>query len=312
MSIVIPKSLKMGDTVALISASGATPTERLQPAIEAVEKLGFRVVVGETCRTRHGYFGGDDALRAKEVNEMFANAEIDGIFCIRGGYGATRILPMLDLELISNNPKVFAGYSDVTALHTVFNQICGFVTYHTPMPSTEFIKENMDEYTWEYFIKSVTNTNWSDYLLENAKDDPLETLVSGAATGQLVGGNLTLVTASLGTPFEIDLKGKILFLEDIDENVQRIDRMLTQLSTSGKLNELAGILLGGWTDCGPMDAKNPENNLDLITVFEEILAPLNIPILMNVTCGHMLPTMSLPLGKTITMDATNKTIRVVG
>lgn len=312
MSIAIPKALKKGDTVALISASGATPTERLQPAIKAVEKLGFRVVVGETCRTRHGYFAGNDALRAKELNEMFANPEIDGIFCIRGGYGATRILPMLDLNMIAQNPKVFAGYSDVTTLHIVFNQQCGFVTYHTPMPSTEFIKEKMDEYTWEYFIKSVTNTEWSDYLLENAIGEPLETLVNGTATGQLVGGNLTLVTASLGTPFEIDLKGKILFLEDIDENVQRIDRMLTQLATSGKLKELAGILLGGWTDCGPMDTKNPKNNLDLNTVFEEILTPLNIPILMNVTCGHVLPTMSLPLGKTITVDATNKTIRVIG
>lgn len=312
MSLVIPKSLKKGDTVALISASGATASERLQPAIEAVEKLGFHVVVGETCRTRHGYLAGSDELRAKEVNEMFANPNIDGIFCIRGGYGATRILPMLDLELIKNNPKVFAGYSDVTALHIIFNQQCGFVTYHTPMPATEFIKPEMDDYTWDYFINSVTNTQWNGYFLENKSGEASTTITPGSATGQLTGGNLTLVAASLGTPYEIDVAGKILFLEDIDENVQRIDRMLTQLKLAGKLDQCAGIILGAWTDCGPLDRKNPENNLTLQQVFDEILAPLGIPILADVTCGHVLPTLSLPLGKTVKLDATNQTIEVVG
>lgn len=312
MSLIIPRSLKKGDTVALISASGATPTERLQPAIEAVEKLGFNVVVGETCRTRHGYLAGSDALRAKEVNEMFANPAIDGIFCIRGGYGATRILPMLDLEMIQKNPKVFAGYSDVTALHMVFNQQCGFVTYHTPMPSTEFIKPAMDDYTWDYFVNSVTNTEWAHYFLENKSGEEMQTITPGVATGILTGGNLTLVAASLGTPYEIDVTGKILFLEDIDENVQRIDRMLTQLKLAGKLDACAGIMLGAWTDCGPMDTKNPDNNLTLEQVFTEILAPLNIPVLADITCGHVLPTMSLPLGKTVTINATNHTIEVIG
>jgi muramoyltetrapeptide carboxypeptidase len=312
MTLTIPQALKKGDTVALISASGATPPERLQPAIEAVEKLGFHVVVGETCTARHGYLAGPDELRAAELNAMFANPEIDGIFCIRGGYGATKILPKLDLEMIKNNPKVFAGYSDVTALHTVFNQQCGFVTYHTPMPSTEFIKEQMDDYTWDYFINSVTNTEWKDYLLENVAGEEMKIVVEGTATGVLTGGNLTLVVASLGTPYEIDLQGKILFLEDIDENEQRIDRMLTQLQLSGKLNGLAGIILGAWTDCGPPNPKQPENSLRLETIIDEILTPLQIPTLMNVTCGHVLPTMSLPLGKTVALDATNKTIRVVG
>lgn len=312
MSLVIPKSLKKGDTIALISASGATAPERLQPAIEAVEKLGFQVVVGETCRARHGYLAGSDELRAKEVNEMFANPNIDGIFCIRGGYGATRILPMLDLELIKNNPKVFAGYSDVTALHIVFNEQCNFVTYHTPMPATEFIKPEMDNYSWDYFINNVTNTQWNGYFLENKLDEARSTITPGSATGQLTGGNLTLVAASLGTPYEIDVAGKILFLEDIDENVQRIDRMLTQLKLAGKLDQCAGIILGAWTDCGPLDRNNPENNLTLQQVFDEILAPLGIPVLAGVTCGHVLPTLSLPLGKTVSLDASKQTIEVVG
>ena len=308
----IPKPLKQGDTIGLISASGATPPEKLQQAIESVEKLGFKVIVGETCRAKHGYLAGPDELRAKEVNQMFSDPAVDGIFCIRGGYGATKILPLLDFDMIKRNPKVFAGYSDVTALHIAFNQICNFVTYHTPMPSTEFIQSKMDDYTWNYFIHSVTNADWSEHILANPIGQPMTTLVSGETTGQLIGGNLTLVAASLGTPYEIDTKGKILFLEDIDENEQRVDRMLTQLQLAGKLDDAAGFLLGAWTNCGPANPDHPENSLPLSTIFNEILVPLNKPTLMDVTCGHCLPTMSLPLGRTIHFNADSQIINVVG
>ena len=306
----IPKALKMGDTIGLIGASSATPQESLPLAIEAVEKLGFKVVVGESCRNRHGYLAGSDELRANDVNQMFSDSTIDGIFSIRGGFGATKILPLLDYKMIKENPKVFAGYSDVTALHIAFNQLCNLVTYHTPMPSTEFIKPEMDEYTWTSFMESVTLTE-NTYYLANPSKQEMTTLVHGKATGQLVGGNLTLVTASLGTPYEIDTKGKILFLEDIDEFERSVDRMLTQLKLSGKLDEVSGILLGAWTNCGPQNPKRPEHSLRLRTIFEEILVPLNKPILMDIACGHCLPTMSLPLGRTIFFDTETKTIEVV-
>ncbi|MCM3389663.1 LD-carboxypeptidase [Ureibacillus chungkukjangi] len=307
----IPKALKKGDTIGLIGASSATPRESLPQAIEAVEKLGFNVVVGDSCYKRHGYLAGTDELRANDVNRMFRDASIDGIFSIRGGYGATKILPLLDYEMIRDNPKVFAGYSDVTALHIAFNQLCDLVTYHTPMPSTEFIKPEMDEYTWSSFLESITLTKESNYYLANPTNQEMSSLVPGKATGQLIGGNLTLVTASLGTPYEIDTKGKILFLEDIDEYERSIDRMLTQLKLSGKLDEVAGILLGAWTNCGPQYPKRPEHSLRLQTIFEEILVPLNKPILMDVACGHCLPTMSLPLGRTIAFDTETKTIEVI-
>ncbi|MFC7684500.1 LD-carboxypeptidase [Ureibacillus sp. GCM10028918] len=307
----IPKGLKMGDTIGLVGASSATPPESLQPAIEAVEKLGFNVVVGDSCRERHGYLAGSDELRANDVNRMFQDPSIDGIFSIRGGYGATKILPLLDYEMIKKNPKVFAGYSDVTAMHIAFNQLCDLVTYHTPMPSTEFIKQEMDDYTWSSFIKAVTITEENSYYLSNPTNQEMTTLVSGKATGQLVGGNLTLVAASLGTPYEIDTKGKILFLEDIDEYERSIDRMLTQLQLSGKLEEASGILLGAWTNCGPQNPDRPEHSLRLQTIFEEILVPLKKPVLMDVACGHCLPTMSLPLGRTISFNTETKTIEVV-
>ncbi|MFJ8518761.1 S66 peptidase family protein [Lysinibacillus xylanilyticus] len=309
--MIRPKALKKGDTIGLISASGATPLEKFLPAVKSIEKLGFNVVAGETCRARHGYLAGSDELRAFEVNQMFSDSNIDGIFCIRGGYGATKILPLLDIEMIKANPKVFAGYSDVTALHIVFNQQCGFVTYHTPMPSTEFIRPEMDEYTWNSFIESVTATERTDYYLKNPPGRTMTTLADGKATGQLIGGNLTLVTASLGTPYEIDTRGKILFLEDIDESEQRVDRMLTQLKLAGKLDGVAGILLGAWTNCGPENPKHPEHSLSLQTIFQEILGPFNIPIIKDITCGHCLPTLSLPLGRTITMDTENQMIKVI-
>jgi len=309
--MIFPKALKIGDTVGLISASGATPPDKLKPAIESVEKLGLKVVVGETCQARHGYLAGTDQLRASDVNQMFNDSAIDGIFCIRGGYGATKILPLLDFDVIRANPKVFAGYSDVTALHIAINQKCGFVTYHTPMPSTEFIQQDMDEYSWDSFKQMVMATTCHDYLLKNPLGRSMTTLAAGQATGQLIGGNLTLVTASLGTPYEIDTKNKILFLEDIDETEHRVDRMLTQLKLAGKLDEAAGILLGAWTNCGPDNPKHPEYSLSLQTIFQEILVPLKKPIIMDLTCGHCLPTMSLPLGSTISLNTENQQIRVI-
>ncbi|HAU34511.1 MAG TPA: LD-carboxypeptidase, partial [Lysinibacillus sp.] len=256
--MICPKALKKGDTIGLISASGATPPDRLQPAIASIEKLGLKVVVGETCHARHGYLAGTDDQRAADVHRMFQDPTIDGIFCVRGGYGATKILPLLDFEVIKANPKVFVGYSDVTALHIAFNQLSGFVTYHTPMPSTEFIRQEMDDYTWQSFCQQIMAVGVEEYDLENPVDQPMSKLVAGSATGTLIGGNLTLVTASLGTPYEIDTKGKILFLEDIDESEQRVDRMLTQLKLAGKLDDVAGILLGAWTNCGPENPQKPE------------------------------------------------------
>ncbi|HWL11402.1 MAG TPA: LD-carboxypeptidase [Ureibacillus sp.] len=308
----IPKGLKIGDTIGLVGASSATPPESLPLAIEAVKNLGFKVVAGESCKERHGYLAGSDKLRANDINQMFRDPEIDGIFCIRGGYGATKILPLLDYELIKENPKVFAGYSDVTALHIAFNQLCELVTYHTPMPSTEFIKPEMDDYTWASFIESITLTEENHFKLANPKTQQMTTLVAGKATGQLVGGNLTLVTASLGTPYEIDTKGKILFLEDIDEYERSIDRMLTQLKLAGKFDDAAGLLLGAWTNCGPQNPNRPDHSLRLQTIFEEILAPANKPILMDIVCGHCLPTMSLPLGRTVSFDTATKSIEVIG
>jgi Uncharacterized proteins, homologs of microcin C7 resistance protein MccF len=292
-----PKPLFPGARVALIAPSGPVPSERYDPAIRAVEDLGLCPVVFESCRREHGYFAGSDELRADDVNRAFSDPQIDGILCMRGGDGAQRLMGRIDFNLIRRNPKYFSGYSDITTLHIAINQCCGFVTYHTPMPAVELCG-GADEYTMDSLKRALFCG--SSGKLENPPGIPLKTLVGGCARGILTGGNLSLVVSSLGTPYEIDTRGKILFLEDTDEEPYRIDRMLVQLRTAGKFRDCAGILFGWWTNCVP---RRPGNSLTLQEVFDELLPPERKPTLMNLACGHDLPNLSLPLGCEVEMDA---------
>lgn len=308
--MIIPKPLKKGDTIGFISLSSSVPKELLKPAVKSVERLGFNVYVGRTCKEENSFFAGDHEFRAQELNEMFEKPNIDAIFCVCGGYGALRILPHLNYELIKANPKVFAGYSDVTAVHIGLNQISNLVTYHTPMPVTEFIQSQMDEYSWHSFLYTIMNTFTSSYSLKNPAHLPMIPLVEGKGGGVLTGGNLSLVVGSLGTPYEIDTKDKILFLEDVDEHVARIDRMLTQLKLAGKFDNVRGIILGTWTNCRTSKGKTGAS-YTLEEVFKEHLQTLNIPVLTNVACGHSLPTMSLPLGRKIIIDTSEKILEII-
>ena len=300
-----PKSLCKGSRVALIAPAGPVSPEKLGPSVRAVEELGLIPVIFESCRSTHGYFAGCDKLRADDINTAFADKSIDGILCIRGGYGAQRLMDLIDFDMIRCNPKFFSGYSDVTALHIVLNQRCGFVTYHTPMPSTEW-NNNPDEYTMDC-LKKVLFGGKSGQLT-NPANMPLKTLVAGCARGILTGGNLSLVSSSLGTPYEIDTRGKILFLEDVTEEPYRIDGMINHLKTAGKLKDCAGILLGYYTDCV---AEHPEKSLTLEQIFEELIVPEHKPTIMNFACGHSMPSMSLPLGKEIELNSISGKITVL-
>jgi len=304
--MIRPEPLKKGDKIGLIGASGPTKQERIEPSIKAMESLGLEVVLGESCRANHGFLSGSDELRASDVNEMFKDKSIKGIFAIRGGYGASRILDMLDYDMIQKNPKVFAGYSDVTALHSVLNERCKLITFHTPMASTEFYK-GVDEYTMDYFKRNIF-TNEPLGILKNPKGEEIKTLVSGMAIGKLVGGNLSLIASSMGTPYELNTKGKILFLEDVDEYPYKIDRMLLQLKQCGKFRDAAGIILGAWIDC---EAKEGDNSLSLMEVFEELIVTENKPTIYNLACGHCMPTISLPLGAEVEIDGYKNQITVL-
>jgi muramoyltetrapeptide carboxypeptidase len=305
--MLTPKPLFPGARVALVCASSAVPAERLAPAEAAVRALGLEPVLYPSCyfENRHGYFAAADAQRAAHINAAFADDSIDGILSIRGGYGAHRILPLLDWDVIRAHPKYFSGYSDVTALHTAFNQTCGFVTYHTIMPSTEYYQE-VGEYSMGWLKKALFGELTGP--LTNPADQPMHTLVGGKAEGTLCGGNLSLLAASLGTPWEIDTRGKILFLEDIGEKTYRVDSMLTQLRNAGKFADCAGVILGAWTDCPP---EYPERTLLLPEIFAELIAPAGKPTITDLACGHVIPTLSLPLGARVSMDADACTLTVL-
>ena len=292
-----PKPLFPGARVALVAPSSAVPEEKLQPGLDLVKSLGMEPVTYPSCFyvNRDGYFAASDAQRAADITDAFADDTIDGVWCIRGGYGAHRLVPLLDLDIIRNNPKWFGGYSDITALHTAFNQLCDLETYHCTMPSTE---PHPNEYTMGWLKKALFGG--LSGALSNPEDQPLCTLVPGSAEGILCGGNLSLLADSIGTPWEIDCKGKILFLEDIGEKTYRIDGMLTQLRNAGKFDDCAGILLGAWTDCPP---EHPERSLTLTEIFRQLIVPAGKPAVMELACGHCPTTMALPLGRQCRLNA---------
>lgn len=289
--MIRPKPLKKGDKIALIAPSSPVAEERIKPSINAVEALGLEVVVGKSCTSKNGFLAGEDKIRAHDINIMFADKSIKGIFAMRGGYGSARILDLLDYKTIRKNPKIFAGYSDITALHVAFNQKCDLITFHSPMPASEFY-ECVDEYTMSFFKRNIFSGD-SLGIIENPKGEKIETLVKGNAKGRITGGNLTLLASSIGTKYEVDTKGKILFIEEVDEAPYRIDRMLLQLKQSGKFKDATGIVLGQWTSC---EAKNKENSLELDEIFKELIAIENKPTIYNIACGHSTPTMTIPMG----------------
>lgn len=304
--MIKPKPLQQGDSVAIIAPASPADKNLIDKCISSLNELGLKVVVGESCLSEHGFLSGTDDIRANDINCMFADKNIKGIFALRGGYGCARLLDLIDFKIIKKNPKIFIGYSDITALHIAINQKSKLITYHGPMISTELIK-GLDEYSADYYKKFIFGHEEVEELF-NPKGDNLEVINSGIASGQLIGGNLSLICSSLGTKYEINTKNKILFLEEVEEVPYKIDRMLTHLKQSGKLKDANGIILGAFTNC---IAPNNKKSLSLQEVFNEIIFPLKKPTISNLVCGHCLPTLTLPLGAKVLLDANNKKIKIL-
>lgn len=304
--MIRPKPLQKGDKVAIIAPASPSDKNLIDKCIASLNELGLKVVIGESCLSEHGFLSGTDDIRANDINCMFADKNIKGIFALRGGYGCARLLDLIDFKLIKKNPKIFIGYSDITALHIAINQKSKLITYHGPMISTELIK-GLDEYSAEYYKKFIFEHEKIEELL-NPEGNSLEIINNGIASGELIGGNLSLICSSLGTKYEINTKNKILFLEEVDEVPYKVDRMLTHLKQSGKLKEANGIILGAFTNC---IAPNNKKSLSLQEVFNEIILPLKKPTISNLACGHCLPTLTLPLGEKVLLDANNKKIKIL-
>ncbi len=304
--MITPKPLYKGARIAILAPAscmkvvGEEREEKLKQVVQVLADIGLEAVLYPTCRTGYGYLGGTDEERAKDIMDAFNDPTIDGIFCLRGGYGVQRMLDLLDFDKIKENPKWFAGYSDITALHIALNQKCELVTYHAPMPSTEMIDEEYDAYTKEWLEKAM----FGGLEGELTSFTKCETMNAGKAKGILCGGNLSLVSSSLGTPYEIDTKGKILFLEDVGESPYRIDGMINHMRLAGKFDDCVGIVMGYYTNCEPEDAV-----MTLKQIFKDLL-PKDKPVILDYSCGHSMPTMTLPLGEMAELDADQKTLVV--
>jgi len=310
-TLIKPPRLKRGDTIGIITpASGIVNSGDLREGIENLESLGFKVKLGSHIRERRGYLAGGDEQRLIDLHTMFSDPEVNAIMTLRGGYGVMRILDRIDYKLIKANPKILIGYSDITALHLGIHALTGLVTFHGPMATSTFTA-----YTRHYFETTLMSNHEVGLIEHPDPGDTLHptahfnTLHGGKATGPLVGGNLTLMTALLGTPFDCDTKEKIVFIEEVSEEPYAIDRMLTQLLLAQKLQHAAGIVIDGCKKCGVSDYKPSfTNSLGVEEVFEDRLGDLAIPTVFGFSIGHIADKPTLPLGVQATLDADKRTL----
>lgn len=301
-SITYPKRLETGDRIGLVCPSSSTSYARVLKGKQRLEEMGYEVKIGKSCQeTKFGYLAGDAVLRAEDINSMFADPDIDAVFCVRGGYGSSELMELLDYELIRSHPKLFVGYSDITNLHAAFLTQCNLATVHGPMVSSNLL-EHYDDYTKESF-ETVLAMNPVIHH-QNPTDEPMITLCHGKAKGQLVGGNLALLINMVGTFYAPDLTGKILFIEDIYESVPRVHRMLDQLRLLHVFDKVAGILIGDFSDC----SNHEDPSFGIKELLQYCFAKVKVPVLANVKCGHCYPTASLLLGSSCEIDADHQTI----
>ena len=276
--------------------------------------LGFNVVYTKNILARYGYFGGTDEQRASDVNEMFKRNDVDGIVCARGGWGCSRILPLLDYKMIKNNPKVLIGYSDVTALlYGIFKET-GLVCFHGPVGISTFNDYSVDYFKRVLMEPQQTLTFYNPHYDKNKDGEEYFpfTIRSGKSSGQLVGGNLSIVVSLIGTKYDIDSENKIIFLEEVGEAPYRVDRMLTQMIEAGKFKNVKGIMLGVFEDSKPNAKKSGiSSSFSLNEVLFDRLAKLNVPTVYGMSFGHITNKFTLPFGINAELDSLSQTLTLL-
>ncbi len=305
---ILPKALQPGGTIGLVCPASAPPDAKaIDRGIDVLQKLGFKVKLAPNVRKRLGFLAGSDRDRASDLMRMFKDRKVDAILCGRGGYGTARLLPLLDYNLIRANPKIFVGYSDITSLHCAFLTKANLVSFHGPMINSDFVNEDMPRFTLESFLRNLGANPGAPALAgisQGYRRKTVKILRGGIARGQLIGGNLTLLCTTLGTPWQPPFRNRILFLEDLGEQPFRFDRMFTQLLNCGLLQQVAGIAIGINAYCDDLKAKHSkEYRQSLDDVFRERLLPLKIPIVTGLPFGHVPHNATLPVGAQVTLDA---------
>jgi muramoyltetrapeptide carboxypeptidase len=301
--LMLGKRLCSGGTIGLISPASPENIDSIKKGILFFKNKGFNIVEGSHLYDKWGYLAGSDKDRASDLMDMFEDDSVDIILSVRGGYGSARILPYLDFDKIKNHPKIFAGFSDLTIILNLLSQKFGLTTFHSPMGSSNF--EDFD--TFNSFITTLME-GYVPYTINNPNGFPTSCIVKGEAEGHLVGGNLAIICSTLGTPYEIETKDKILFIEEVSEDPYRVDRMLTQLLHSYKLQQCKGIILGQFKGCS---LPHYERSLTLEEVLSDRLSELNIPIFSGLSAGHDYPRLTLPMGAKVKINAETGIINVL-
>ncbi|MDC3416725.1 S66 peptidase family protein [Aquibacillus salsiterrae] len=300
---MLPKRLAKGDTVGIIAPAGPPDPDELNKGIRFLQSLGLKVKLGQHCNNVYGYLAGTDEERLYDLHDMFADPNVQAIICARGGYGTGRIAQHINYELIADNPKIFWGYSDITYLHTAIRQQTGLVTFHGPMVSSDIGGEHFDSLSKRMFEQMFEPRR----IVYSEKIAPIDIITPGDARGEIVGGNLTLLVSTLGTPYELGTANKLLLLEDIGEEPNRVDAMLNQLRLAGKFDEAAGVILGNFSD-GEPSGKKPSFTLQ--QVFHQYFSSYPKPVVSGLQIGHCLPNIAIPLGTIANLSTTTKTLTI--
>ena len=315
-----PAPLSPGDTIMLVSPARPANEARSRLAAKTLEDLGYRVVIPDGFFKNAGrYLADTDQGRADQLNAAFADPEVDAIFPVTGGFGTTRMLHLLDYEIINANPKVFIGFSDITGLHLAFAKHTDLVTFHSPNPQWGLGSENgMHPFAERYFWRALNGPDPEQpgsgpgYLIDPGQYNPepavpIRTVAGGRGTGTIIGGNLALVAALMGTPHEIETAGRILYVEDVNEDPYRVDRMLATLKSAGKLDGVAGVVLGRFTK-GEIDE---DNQYTMDNVFDDYFKDAPYPVLAHFPAGHVRDNATLPFGVPAELDAEAQTLRLL-
>ena len=305
MKLLKPERLCIGDTIGIVAPSSAPPDPKaVDRAAVALETFGFRPQLAKNIRARLGFLAGSDRERAADLMAMFTDKRVKAILCLRGGYGAARLLDRLDYAVIRRHPKILSGFSDITSLHCALARKVNLVSIHAPMLGGALADPKVPEFTRRSFFRTVAEAKPAGGISDGYEGKTVSVLRGGVAEGRLVGGNLSVLCASLGTPFAPSFAGKILFLEDIGEKPYRLDRMLTQLLNAGILAQVAGVAVGVNQDCSDPDAKpGGEYRQSAADVVKERLASLRVPVVTGLPFGHVALNATIPVGVKATLDA---------
>jgi muramoyltetrapeptide carboxypeptidase len=315
VEMIYPKLLKAGDTVMFVAPAGPPKKDEVMRAKQRIEDRGYKVKMRDDLFAVEGYLAGTDERRAEELMEAFTDDDIDGVLCVRGGYGVMRILDRLDFDVIRENPKPLLGFSDITALHAALQRKAGLVSFHGPGPASGLgSEEGPTDFTAKYVIRALELDDEPAYAIEVPESvSKVDSYGSGKASGRLVGGNLSLISALEGTPYAINCRDAILLIEDVNEAPYRIDRMLAQLKLAGKLTEIRGAVLGQFTtEFVREDKLTDDARFDTNGVLAQYFKDAGIPVLMNYPIGHHKQNATVPLGAQVEIDADKKMLRILG